>query len=96
MSPPHGRTVKEDGQTRVPTSSELGWKPGAYRLVVGRNGNAPVARVTPADALEPLTPDEARRLFNALAVEANDYADNLGADTAGEDATLGPPSVAGA
>ncbi len=96
MTPPHGRTVK-DGQTRVPSSEDVGWTSGSYTVTVtvGRDHDRPVVRAY-REGGERINRDEWRNLAYALAVEAHDYADAEDPETAGEDATLGPRSVAGA
>ncbi len=61
MTPPHGRTVKDDGQTRAPAEKprEL---TGTYEVTLGRNGSDYTVRVyqdqrrlTGSEALEVLT-----------------------------------------
>lgn len=94
MSPPHGRTVQGEGQTHAPSSSELGWPTGAGRIVIGRDGDKPTLTIRLDGDAEPLDRMALLNLITAAYIAERGYYDNLGAESAGEDAPLGPPSVA--
>lgn len=77
--PPHGRTVNPEQTTQA-----RGWTPGTYRVIVSRSGDEPRAVVCREGSTRVLTAEEWLPLVTALYFAA-----------IGEDAPLGPPSVAG-